>query len=158
MRSRYVSALLAAAGLAVMTATAAVAAPAAHARMDAAAASATRSHPAASERPAVAQATHPGSCTGTAFGSNRDCIIPTQDVWSAEVFNPVIFPRSGGYPILINGDVSITCYYYGSSPSGYPSDGVLDHTVEPVVGHIPDPYVNEGDENPWDSPYDLPLC
>jgi hypothetical protein len=158
MRSRYVLALLAAAGLAVMTATAAVAAPAAHTRAGAPATSATRGHPAAAAQPAAAEASHPGSCTGTAFGSNRDCIIPTQDVWTAEVFNPVIFPRSGGYPILVNGDVSITCYYYGSVPSGYASDGVLDHTVQPDVGHIPDPYVNEGDENPWDSPYDLPEC
>ncbi len=54
--------------------------------------------------------------------------------------------------------VSITCWYYGSVGSVYPNDGILDHTVEPVVGHIPDPYVDEGDENPWQSPYDLPQC
>ena len=71
---------------------------------------------------------------------------------------PVIFDRNTGIPTLVSGLISITCWYYGNAPSGYANDGVLDHAVIPVVGHIPDPYVNLGDENPWQSPWDLPEC
>jgi hypothetical protein len=140
-----------------MTTAAAVAAPASDAATTAHAARARVTTVTATARPAAAvAATHPGTCAGS--GSGRYCIIPTQDVWSAEVFNPVIFLRSDGIPVLINGDVSITCWYYGSVGSGYAQDGILDHTVQPDVGHIPDPYVDEGGENPWDAPYDLPEC
>jgi hypothetical protein len=156
MRSRYLYALLAGAALVGITTATAVAAPAAHAG---AAASAAPLAPAAAAAPAVAQVTHPGSCTGS--GSTRSCEIPVQDVNSVLEFNPIIFRRSDGIPILIvpGSDVDITCWYYGNPPnSNYAEDGILDHTASPVVGHIPDPYVNEGHENPWQSPYNLPEC
>ncbi len=156
MRSRYIPALFAAGALVVMTTAAAVAAPASHARVHTTT-SASRATLAASAAPAAApQASHPGSCAYE--GTERYCLIPVQDVPSAAEPYPVIFQRSNGIPVLITGLVSITCWYYGTVGSAYPNDGILDHTVEPVVGHIPDPYVNEGDENPWDSPYDLPQC
>ena len=159
MRSRYVLAALAACAIVGATTAGALAAPAmplAHAK---AAVSAARLARAVSAVPAAAQATHPGTCTGS--GSSRSCEIPVQDVHSVFEFNPVIFRRSDGTPILVapGSLVHITCWYYGNPPSSsYAEDGILDHTVSPVDGHIPDPYVNEGNENPWQSPYDLPQC
>ncbi len=155
MRSRYIAALLAAGALAVMTTAASVAAPASHARAHTTTSTSGRAL-AASARPVAPQASHPGSCAYQ--GTERYCLIPVQDVPSASEPYPVIFQRSNGIPVLITGLVSITCLYYGSVGSAYPNDGILDHTVQPVVGHIPDPYVNEGGENPWQSPYDLPQC
>ena len=70
----------------------------------------------------------------------------------------MIFDRVSGIPVLVSGLISITCWYYGNAPSGFANDGVMDHAVIPDVGHIPDPYVNEGGENPWQSPWDLPHC
>jgi hypothetical protein len=156
MRSRYLYALLASTALVGITTATAVAAPAAH---TGAAASAAHLGRAAAAAPAVAQVSHPGSCSGS--GSSRSCEIPVQDVHSVFEFNPIIFRRSDGIPILIEPgtDVDITCWYYGNPPnSNYAEDGILDHTQSPVVGHIPDPYVNEGGENPWQSPYNLPEC
>jgi hypothetical protein len=161
MRSRYLSALLAGAALVGITTATAVAAPADRTGTvgTVAAVGAGRLARAAAAAPAVAQVTHPGSCTGS--GSSRSCEIPVQDVNSVLEFNPIIFRRSDGIPILIEpgSDADITCWYYGNPPnSNYAEDGILDHTVSPVVGHIPDPYVNEGHENPWQSPYSLPEC
>jgi hypothetical protein len=162
MRSRYLSALLAGAVLVGITTATAVAAPGARTGAAAgavAAVGAGRLARGAAAAPAVAQAAHPGSCTGS--GSSRSCEIPVQDVHSAFEFNPIIFRRSDGTAILTQPgtDVDITCWYYGNPPnSNYAGDGILDHTQSPVVGHIPDPYVNEGGENPWQSPYNLPEC
>jgi hypothetical protein len=159
MRSRYFCALLAGTMLAGVTAATAVAAPAAPAGPAATTAHIATAAHAALAAPAIAQVTHPGSCTGS--GSSRSCEIPVQDVNSVFEFNPIIFRRSDGTPILIQPgtDVDITCWYYGNPPnSNYAGDGILDHTQGPVVGHIPDPYVNEGHENPWQSPYNLPEC
>jgi hypothetical protein len=160
MRVRYVLVGLAVSVLSVITAAAAAAAPAQHGRAHGhdTAASLTRRTAAASAMAIAPQSAHPGSCSGS--GSRRVCAIPTQDVWSAQEFNPIIFRRSDGIPILVvpGSLVDITCWYYGNPPSGYAGDGILDHAVSPVVGHIPDPYVNEGNENPWQSPYDLPEC
>jgi hypothetical protein len=160
MWSRYVLVAFAASALTVVTAAAAVAAPAPHGRahVRATVTGMSRRAAAASAVAVAPQAAHPGSCSGS--GSTRVCAIPTQDVWSAEEFNPIIFRRSDGIPVLVvpGSLVDITCWYYGNPPSGCAGDGILDHTVSPVDGHIPDPYVNEGDENPWQSPYDLPEC
>lgn len=157
MRSRYVAALLAASALAVTTAAAATAAPAPHARAHAAT-SASRSAPGAAARQAAAQvqASLGPRCGGS--GSSRWCVVYVQDVWSVSEPYPVIFDRSSGIPVLVSGLISITCWYYGNSPSGFANDGVMDHAVIPDVGHIPDPYVNEGGKNPWQSPYNLPHC
>jgi hypothetical protein len=149
MRSKYVASLLAASALVVMTAAAAIAAPAPHA-------TASRDHAvhAASLLSAAPQART--GCGGS--GSSRYCIVNVQDVWSASEPYPVIFDRTSGIPVLVSGLISITCWYYGSPPHGYANDGVLDHAVIPDVGHIPDAYVNEGGKYPWQSPYSLPHC
>lgn len=151
MRSRYAAALLAASALVVMTSAAASAAPQARAR---AATSAAHAVHATSLQPMAPLAG--AGCGGS--GSGRYCVVNVQDIWSASEPYPVIFDRNSGIPILVSGLISITCWYYGSPPSGYANDGVLDHAVIPDVGHIPDDYVNLGGKYPWQSPYNLPHC
>jgi hypothetical protein len=156
MRSRYVSVLLAASALAVMTAGTAGAAPAQHTRTYATA-SPSRSARAGSPLTAAAPAT-PGCVTEA---GTRYCVVLTQDIPSLPLpYNtPVIFQRSNGIPVIVGVEyIEITCWYYGNPPSGWASDGVLDHAIAPAVGHISDVYVNLGDRNPWQSPYDLPEC
>jgi len=154
--------MFAGSALAICTTAAAVAAPLAQAGAATSVAHLARvtsAARAAAAAPAAVQAAHPGTCTGS--GSSRSCEIPVRDVNSVSEFNPIIFRRSDGTPILIEPGslVDITCWYYGNPPSSsYAGDGILDHAVSPVDGHIPDPYVNEGGENPWQSPYDLPQC
>jgi hypothetical protein len=153
MRSRYVASLLGASALFVMTAGAAIAAPAQHAGTPA---TTSKGHSAHVASASVAAPLAGVGCGGS--GSSRYCVVNVQDVKGVSEPYPVIFDRNTGIPTLVSGLISITCWYYGNAPSGFANDGVLDHAVIPVVGHIPDPYVNLGDENPWQSPWDLPEC
>jgi hypothetical protein len=57
--------------------------------------------------------------------------------------------------------VEVTCYYDGSPPAPYLSDGYLDHVVwvssiGDFTGHVPDDYVNLGGDTPPE--YGVPKC
>jgi hypothetical protein len=60
-------------------------------------------------------------------------------------------------------DVEVTCYYKGSPPAPYVSDGYMDHVdgvavagYEDFSGHVPDDYVNLGGDTPPE--YGVPPC
>jgi hypothetical protein len=99
------------------------------------------------------------SCSGTPFTSGRECKLKLK-YNGTPVFNPggsIAFTAPAG-------DIArVTCYYYGNPPSPWKTDGIEDHinylsTDTTFVGHIPDYYVDEGGEVPYDSPYDLSEC
>jgi hypothetical protein len=99
------------------------------------------------------------SCSGTPGTSSRNCYFQTQN-GDAPLFSPSGILLTALPP---NDKIHVTCYYQGDSPSGWLNDGVQDHVVwtqetGTTAGHIPDPYVDEGGENPWNSPYDLTEC
>jgi hypothetical protein len=158
MRARYASVLLTASALAAMTAATASAAPAQYTSANAKART-TQDARVSAPLTVAAQAT-PGYCDPL-IGGGRGCIVPTQVVGSLPLpySEPIIFDRSTGLPTIVQGEnIEITCWYYGNPPSGWASDGVLDHAIKPITGHISDVYVNLGGENPWQAPYSLPQC
>jgi hypothetical protein len=74
---------------------------------------------------------------------------------------PVYFPDNTLYTKLEAGtDIEVTCYYKGSPPSPYVSDGYMDHVEAvagiPFKGHVPDDYVNLGGDTPPE--YGVPPC
>jgi hypothetical protein len=91
------------------------------------------------------------SCTGIIFTASRQCYLQTQNGHA-----PLLAPNGNLYDLLpLNDKVLVTCFYFGNPPSAYLSDGIEDHvvwenTVGDFTGHIPDAYINEGGENPYD--------
>lgn len=56
----------------------------------------------------------------------------------------------------LNDKVEINCYYYiGNTVEDHVS---WTQATGTFTGHIPDYYINEGNNNPWDSPGYLPKC
>lgn len=99
------------------------------------------------------------SCSGTPSTTSRSCYFQTQN-GDAPLFYP-----SGSLHLQLppNDKVHVTCYYYGNPPSGWLNDGVQDHVnwtevTGNTTGHIPDPYIDEGGENPWNAPYYITEC
>lgn len=99
------------------------------------------------------------SCSGQANTSSRTCYFHIQR-GDAPLFYP-----SGSLHLQLppNDSVLVTCYYRANSPSGWLNDGVQDHVSWTQVtgnttGHIPDVYMNEGGENPWQGPFYLSQC
>ena len=69
--------------------------------------------------------------------------------------NAPLFTSSGNLDttLPLNDKVKLTCWYYGNPPSPWKGDGYQDHVTwenisHPITGHIPDHYVNLGDQTP----------
>ena len=99
------------------------------------------------------------SCAGTPKTASRFCYFHIQR-GDAPLFYP-----SGSLHLQLppNDEVLVTCYYRANSPSGWLNDDVQDHVswtqvTGATTGHIPDPYMNEGGENPWNGPFYLSHC
>jgi len=93
------------------------------------------------------------SCFGTPHKlGSRYCYFQTQH-GHAPLYN------SNGTlkeKLPLNDKVEINCYYYkGTAIEDHVSWTQATGTFN---GHIPDSYVNEGGNNPWDSPGYLPQC
>jgi hypothetical protein len=99
------------------------------------------------------------SCSGNIYTPFRQCYFQTQNGHA-----PLFAPNGSLHELLpLNDKVLVTCYYFGNPPAPYLGDGVEDHvtwenTVGNFTGHIPDPYIDEGNELPSDYPYDLDEC
>lgn len=101
-------------------------------------------------------------CSGTIY---RQCYLQTQAPPKGGSGNAPLFAPNGTLHALLplNDKVLVTCYYFGNPPAPYAGDGVEDHvtwenTIGNYTGHIPDSYIDEGNANPWDYPYDLNEC
>ncbi len=99
------------------------------------------------------------SCSGIIFTASRQCYLQTENGHA-----PLFAPNGNLYYLLpLNDKVLVTCFYLGNPPSAYLTDGIEDHvvwenTVGDFTGHIPDAYINEGGNAPWNSPYDISQC
>jgi hypothetical protein len=99
------------------------------------------------------------SCSGNIFTSFRQCYLQTQNGNA-----PLFAPNGSLYALLpLNDKVLVTCYYFGNPPAPYAGDGVEDHvvwenTIGNFTGHIPDSYIDEGNADPSNYPYDLDEC
>lgn len=99
------------------------------------------------------------SCSGTPNTSSRSCYFQTQDGYA-----PLFAPNGSLRALLpLNDKVLVTCYYFGNPPAPYAGDGVLDHvtwenTIGSFTGHIPDAYIDEGGDYPYDYPFDIAEC
>lgn len=99
------------------------------------------------------------SCSGIIFTASRQCYLQTENGHA-----PLFAPNGNLYYLLpLNDKVLVTCFYFGNPPSAYLSDGIEDHvvwenTVGDFTGHIPDAYINEGGNAPWNYPYDISQC
>jgi hypothetical protein len=160
MHKRYIPGLIVpAVVLVVMTTTAALAAPVHNMRITE---SGLRDK--AVTYTAQRKAAVPYSCSGTAGTSSRKCWLYLQEV---DGTYPLLFNSKGDVVVqlAVGSKVLVTCWYYGNPPSnlGLVGDGVQDHVTEESptnyeAGHVPDAYVNEGGEYPYDSPYDIVEC
>jgi hypothetical protein len=99
------------------------------------------------------------TCQGTPYVYlSRSC--------AAHVFAgaPLFDHNNKYYTTLPSNDiVGITCWYSGNPPSGYHTDGVWDHVIgenipHPIIGHVPDWYVNFNGHLPNDPAIGLPHC
>jgi hypothetical protein len=99
------------------------------------------------------------SCSGIIFTASRQCYLQTENGHA-----PLFAPNGNLYDLLpLNDKVLVTCFYLGNPPSAYLTDGIEDHvvwenTVGYFTGHIPDAYINEGGNAPWNAPYDISQC
>ncbi len=99
------------------------------------------------------------SCSGIIFTASRQCYLQTENGHA-----PLFAPNGNLYDLLpLNDKVLVTCFYFGNPPSAYLTDGIEDHvvwenTVGDFTGHIPDAYINEGGNAPWNYPYDISQC
>jgi hypothetical protein len=121
--------------------------------------------------------------TGTSLAATTEptrTVAVTQVLSSSyECFFPIISPfycnaqtQKGNAPLFdsagnlytklpLNDQVKVTCWYFGTPPSPWKSDGIMDHVTtenisNPIVGHIPDHYVNFGGQVPSD--LGMPQC
>lgn len=99
------------------------------------------------------------SCSGIIFTASRQCYFQTENGNA-----PLFAPNGSLHKLLpLNDKVLVTCFYFGNPPAPYLSDGIEDHvvwenTVGDFTGHIPDAYINEGGEAPYNYPYDISQC
>jgi len=104
------------------------------------------------------------SCSGTPNQPSRRCYFQTKAPAGYSGHAPLFSPDGSLHLTLpLNDKVLVTCYYFGNPPSSYAGDGIEDHVtwengVGSYTGHIPDPYINEGNATPPDYPYELAEC
>jgi hypothetical protein len=77
--------------------------------------------------------------------------------------NAPLFRSSGALytKLPLNDKVKVTCFYYGNPPAPWKGDGYQDHVTweniaNPITGHIPDYYVNLGNQTPIQA--GIPQC
>jgi hypothetical protein len=100
-----------------------------------------------------AQAAHASSLISvSAAAADLSANVPVQTVNDYRA--PLYYPDGQLAAKLPAGTlVDVTCWYSGNPPAPYAGDGYMDHVVwvEGVgsfTGHVPDRYVNLGDETP----------
>jgi hypothetical protein len=105
------------------------------------------------------------SCTGNIFTPFRQCYLQTQKpLYGGTGHAPLFAPNGSLHALLpLNDKVLVTCYYFGNPPSPYVGDGIEDHvtwenTIGNFTGHIPDAYIDEGNADPYNYPFDLDEC
>jgi hypothetical protein len=105
------------------------------------------------------------SCSGNINTPFRQCYLQTQKpLYGGTGHAPLFAPNGSLHALLpLNDKVLVTCYYFGNPPSPYIGDGIEDHvtwenTIGNFTGHIPDAYIDEGNADPYNYPFDLDEC